>query len=154
MATRRTFLPPPKRCNEPRSDRCGSIYPRAQNRCGDLRNINHKRPTFPARAAGLAMAGPVGASMSQWSAYQSPRTSRAPQQARDVARKAEPRPHAAKPPAVAKTSGYTIAHAGRQIRFGPVAFWIAVGSVVILAGWWVTPASYFAFSADGWKGLI
>ena len=92
--------------------------------------------------------------MSQWSAYQSPRTSRAPQQARDVARKGEPRPHAAKPSAAAKTSGYTIAHAGRQIRFGPVAFWIAVGTVVILAGWSVTTATYFAFSDDVLKGLI
>ena len=91
--------------------------------------------------------------MSQWSAYQSPRTSRAPQQARDVGRKGEPRQHPAKPPA-AKTSGYTIAHAGRQIRFGPVAFWIAVGTVVILAGWSVTTATYFAFSDDVLKGLI
>src|ERR1700722_2645117 len=89
--------------------------------------------------------------MSQWSAYQSPRTSRAPQQA--VARKGEPRQGAAKPPA-AKTSGYTIAHAGRQIRFGPVAFWIAVGTVVILAGWSATTATYFAFSDDVLKGLI
>src|ERR1700719_4614042 len=100
----------------------------------------------------------VGASMSQWSAYQSPRTSRAPQQA--VARKAEPRqsvvklPAAAKPPAAAKTSGYTFAHAGRQIRLGPVAFWIAVGTVVILAGWSATTATYFAFSDDVLKGLI
>jgi murein DD-endopeptidase MepM/ murein hydrolase activator NlpD len=93
--------------------------------------------------------------MSQWSAYQSPRTSRVPQQARDVARKGEPRqPAAAKPPAAAKTSGYTIAHAGRQIRFGPVAFWIAVGTVVILAGWSATTATYFAFSDDVLKGLI
>jgi murein DD-endopeptidase MepM/ murein hydrolase activator NlpD len=92
--------------------------------------------------------------MSQWSAYQSPRTSRAPQQARDVARKAEPRQSAAKPPAAAKTSGYTFAHAGRQIRLGPVAFWIAVGTVVILAGWSATTATYFAFSDDVLKGLI
>jgi murein DD-endopeptidase MepM/ murein hydrolase activator NlpD len=91
--------------------------------------------------------------MSQWSAYQSPRTSRAPQQVRDVPRKGEPRQQAAKPPA-AKTSGYTIAHAGRQIRFGPVAFWIAVGTVVILAGWSATTATYFAFSDDVLKGLI
>ena len=90
--------------------------------------------------------------MSQWSAYQSPRTSRAPQQA--VARKAEPRQSAAKPPAAAKTSGYTFAHAGRQIRLGPVAFWIAVGTVVILAGWSATTATYFAFSDDVLKGLI
>jgi murein DD-endopeptidase MepM/ murein hydrolase activator NlpD len=92
--------------------------------------------------------------MSQWSAYQSPRTSRAPQQARDVARKVEPRQSAAKPPAAAKTSGYTFAHAGRQIRLGPVAFWIAVGTVVILAGWSATTATYFAFSDDVLKGLI
>ena len=86
--------------------------------------------------------------MSQWSAYQSPRTGRAPQQARDVARKAEPRQSAA------KSSGYTFAHAGRQIRLGPVAFWIAVGTVVILAGWSATTATYFAFSDDVLKGLI
>jgi murein DD-endopeptidase MepM/ murein hydrolase activator NlpD len=92
--------------------------------------------------------------MSQWSAYQSPRTARAPQQARDVTRKVEPRQPAAKPPAAAKTSGYTFAHAGRQIRLGPVAFWIAVGTVVILAGWSATTATYFAFSDDVLKGLI
>jgi murein DD-endopeptidase MepM/ murein hydrolase activator NlpD len=90
--------------------------------------------------------------MSQWSAYQSPRTSRAPQQA--VARKAALRQPAAKPPAAAKSSGYTFAHAGRQIRLGPVAFWIAVGTVVILAGWSATTATYFAFSDDVLKGLI
>ena len=90
--------------------------------------------------------------MSQWSAYQSPRTSHAPQQA--VARKAAPRQPAAKPPAAAKSSGYTFAHAGRQIRLGPVAFWIAVGTVVILAGWSATTATYFAFSDDVLKGLI
>src|SRR6202023_2444614 len=90
--------------------------------------------------------------MSQWSAYQSPRTSRAPQQA--VARKVEAPQSAATPPAAAKSSGYTFAHAGRQIRLGPVAFWIAVGTVVILAGWSATTATYFAFSDDVLKGLI
>ena len=92
--------------------------------------------------------------MSQWSAYQSPRTARTPQQARDVARKVEPRQSAAKPPTAARTSGYTFAHAGRQIRLGPVAFWIAVGTVVILAGWSATTATYFAFSDDVLTGLI
>jgi murein DD-endopeptidase MepM/ murein hydrolase activator NlpD len=91
--------------------------------------------------------------MSQGPAYQPQRTNHAPQQVRDAARRPEPRQPAAKPPAV-KTSGYTIAHAGRQIRFGPVAFWIAVGTVVILAGWSVTTATYFAFSDDVLKGLI
>ena len=51
-------------------------------------------------------------------------------------------------------AGYTIAHAGRQIRLGPVAFWIAVGTVVVMAGWSVTTATYFAFRDDVLKGLI
>jgi murein DD-endopeptidase MepM/ murein hydrolase activator NlpD len=91
--------------------------------------------------------------MSQWSAYQSQRNARVPHHARDVARNADPRQQrAAKLPA--KGSGYTIAHAGRQIRFGPVAFWIAVGTMVILAGWSATTATYFAFSDDVIKGMI
>jgi len=34
----------------------------------------------------------------------------------------------------------------RQVRFGPVAFWIAVGTVVIMAGWSITAATYLAFA--------
>ena len=49
---------------------------------------------------------------------------------------------------------YTIAHAGRQIRFGPVAFWIAVGTVVIMAGWSITAATYLAFRDDVLRTLI
>jgi hypothetical protein len=56
--------------------------------------------------------------------------------------------------APAAGAGYTITHAGRQIRFGPVAFWIAVGSVVVMAGWSVATATYFAFRDDLLKGLI
>src|SRR5271156_857042 len=56
--------------------------------------------------------------------------------------------------ATASAAGYTIAHAGRQIRLGPVAFWIFVGTVVIMAGWSVATASYFAFRDDLLKGLI
>jgi murein DD-endopeptidase MepM/ murein hydrolase activator NlpD len=51
-------------------------------------------------------------------------------------------------------AGYTITHAGRQFRLGPVAFWIAVGAVVVMAGWSVTTATYFAFRDDLLKGLI
>ena len=54
----------------------------------------------------------------------------------------------------ASGAGYTLAHAGRQIRFGPVAFWITVGTVVIMAGWSITTATYFAFRDDVLKGLI
>ncbi len=56
--------------------------------------------------------------------------------------------------ATGAAAGYTIAHAGRQIRLGPVAFWIFVGTVVIMAGWSVATASYFAFRDDLLKGLI
>ena len=63
----------------------------------------------------------------------------------------EPRvQHAAGTPA----SAYTIAHGGRQIRFGPVAFWIAVGTVVIMAGWSITAATYLAFRDDVLRTLI
>src|SRR5277367_1809661 len=56
--------------------------------------------------------------------------------------------------AVAAGTGYTIAHAGRQIRLGPVAFWIFVGTVVIMAGWSIATATYFAFRDDLLRGLI
>ena len=52
------------------------------------------------------------------------------------------------------SAGYAITHAGRQIRFGPVAFWIAVGTVVIMAGWSLTAATYFAFRDDVLRGLL
>ncbi len=51
-------------------------------------------------------------------------------------------------------AGYTIAHAGRQIRFGPVAFWIGVGTLVVMAGWSVATATYFAFRDDFLQGLV
>src|SRR5438067_5887122 len=48
-----------------------------------------------------------------------------------------------------QTAGtYTFGHAGRQIRFGPVAFWSIVGALVIMAGWSLATATYFAFRDD------
>jgi murein DD-endopeptidase MepM/ murein hydrolase activator NlpD len=49
---------------------------------------------------------------------------------------------------------YTLAHAGRQVRFGPVVFWIAVGTVVIMAVWSITSATYLAFRDDVLRTLI
>jgi murein DD-endopeptidase MepM/ murein hydrolase activator NlpD len=43
---------------------------------------------------------------------------------------------------------YTFAHAGRQIRIGPVLFWICVGTLVIMATWSIVTATYFAFRDD------
>ena len=54
---------------------------------------------------------------------------------------------------VART-GYTLAHAGRQFRLGPVTFWIAVGTTVIMAGWSLATGTYFAFHDDVLTRLI
>jgi murein DD-endopeptidase MepM/ murein hydrolase activator NlpD len=50
--------------------------------------------------------------------------------------------------------GYTIAHAGKQVRFGPVVFWIAVGTVTVLGMWSAATATYFAFRDDVLTRLI
>lgn len=49
---------------------------------------------------------------------------------------------------------YTFAHAGRQVRLGPVAFWVAVGTLVIMAVWTITTGTYFAFRDDVLTRLI
>jgi murein DD-endopeptidase MepM/ murein hydrolase activator NlpD len=97
--------------------------------------------------------------MSQWAASRSQQAAKAQHPAqqpaqftRDPGRRPEPRQRGAKDEA--RRSGYTIAHAGRQVRFGPVAFWIAVGTVVIMAGWSITAATYLAFRDDVLRTLI
>jgi murein DD-endopeptidase MepM/ murein hydrolase activator NlpD len=52
------------------------------------------------------------------------------------------------------TAGYTLAHAGRQVRLGPVAFWVVIGTLVVMAVWTVTTATYFAFRDDVLTRLI
>ncbi len=49
---------------------------------------------------------------------------------------------------------YILGHAGRQLRLGPVAFWIVVGTLVIMAVWTVATATYFAFREDVLTRLI
>jgi murein DD-endopeptidase MepM/ murein hydrolase activator NlpD len=51
-------------------------------------------------------------------------------------------------------AGYTLAHAGRQLRLGPLAFWVVVGTLVIMAVWSITTATYFAFSEDVLTRLV
>jgi murein DD-endopeptidase MepM/ murein hydrolase activator NlpD len=51
-------------------------------------------------------------------------------------------------------SGYTLVHAGKQVRFGPVAFWIVVGTVTTLGMWSAATATYFAFRDDVLTRLI
>jgi murein DD-endopeptidase MepM/ murein hydrolase activator NlpD len=51
-------------------------------------------------------------------------------------------------------NGYAIVHAGKQVRFGPVVFWIVVGTVVVLGMWSAATATYFAFRDDVLTRLI
>ena len=63
--------------------------------------------------------------------------------------------HAAPAAAVTGSAeGYTLVHAGKQVRFGPVVFWIAVGTVVLLGMWSAATATYFAFRDDVLTRLI
>ena len=61
-------------------------------------------------------------------------------------------PHAAA--AVLDRHGYAIVHAGKQVRFGPVVFWIVVGTIVVLGMWSAATATYFAFRDDVLTRLI
>jgi peptidase M23-like protein len=56
--------------------------------------------------------------------------------------------------ATADTADYTLAHAGHQVRLGPIAFWVTVGSLVIMAAWTIVTATYFAFRDDVLTHLI
>jgi murein DD-endopeptidase MepM/ murein hydrolase activator NlpD len=61
--------------------------------------------------------------------------------------------HAAVLPAQAQ-NGYTLVHAGKQVRVGPVVFWIVVGTVIVLGMWSAATATYFAFRDDVLTRLI
>lgn len=49
---------------------------------------------------------------------------------------------------------YTIVHHGKQVRLGPVVFWIVVGTMVLLGLWSAATATYFAFRDDVLTRLI
>jgi hypothetical protein len=59
------------------------------------------------------------------------------------------RAHAAGP-----QRGYTFNHAGRQLRFGPVTFWLSVSVLIVMALWSAATATYFAFRDDVLTRLI
>jgi len=103
----------------------------------------------------LCPTGP-GVAMS----YRSGHYSEYPQHhAHDHGRPSPARRQPARPLAVAlpdpqAQDGYTFVHAGRQVRFGPVAFWIVVGTVTLLGIWSAATATYFAFRDDVLKRLL
>jgi murein DD-endopeptidase MepM/ murein hydrolase activator NlpD len=74
----------------------------------------------------------------------------------DHGRSAARRPVTAHAPVSSRQSqdGYTLVHAGKQVRFGPVAFWIVVGTVTVLGMWSAATATYFSFRDDVLSRLI
>jgi murein DD-endopeptidase MepM/ murein hydrolase activator NlpD len=50
--------------------------------------------------------------------------------------------------------GYTLNHAGRQVRFGPVTFWLSVSVLIVMGLWSAATATYFAFRDDVLTRLI
>jgi hypothetical protein len=63
-------------------------------------------------------------------------------------RDASPRRH------TPRSTDFTLAHAGKLVRLGPVAFWTVVGTLVIMATWSIVTATYFAFHDDVLARLI
>ena len=59
-----------------------------------------------------------------------------------------------RPRAAARENGYTLVHAGRRVRVGPVVFWIVVGSIVIMGAWSAATATYFTFRDDVLTRLV
>jgi murein DD-endopeptidase MepM/ murein hydrolase activator NlpD len=57
-------------------------------------------------------------------------------------------------PLPAVDDAYTIVHHGKQVRLGPVVFWIVVGTIVLLGLWSAATATYFAFRDDVLTRLI
>lgn len=76
--------------------------------------------------------------------YSSSRLAEAPRHPSSPAHKAHP----------ATEHDYTIVHHGKQVRIGPVVFWIVVGTVVMLGAWSAATATYFAFRDDVLTRLV
>jgi murein DD-endopeptidase MepM/ murein hydrolase activator NlpD len=57
-------------------------------------------------------------------------------------------------PAAQSLADYTLVHAGKQVRIGPVVFWIVVGAITLLGMWSAATATYFAFRDDVLTRLI
>lgn len=68
--------------------------------------------------------------------------------------RAAPRRPASQAVAPGPQRGYALVHAGKQVRFGPVVFWIVVGTVTVLGMWSAATATYFAFRDDVLTRLI
>lgn len=81
-----------------------------------------------------------------------------PQQGQSYPQPAQPRqqrPHApSHSPRRKAADDYTLVHGRRQVRLGPIGFWFVIASLVVMSGWSVLTATYFAFHDDVLKRLI
>ncbi len=73
---------------------------------------------------------------------------------RPLARRTEARVAVAPTPTTPVQNGYTLVHGSKQVRIGPVVFWIVVGTVTLLGMWSAATATYFAFRDDVLTRLI
>jgi hypothetical protein len=87
-------------------------------------------------------------------AYEYPRGHQDPYQAHAPQPRTPAQEQPQKPRRRVGSTDYTLVHGGRQVRLGPVAFWIVVGSLVVMAGWSIVTGTYFAFHDDVLKRLI
>jgi murein DD-endopeptidase MepM/ murein hydrolase activator NlpD len=53
-----------------------------------------------------------------------------------------------------RENGYTLSHAGKRVRIGPVLFWGVVGSVIVMGAWSAATVTYFTFRDDVLTRLV
>src|ERR1700724_263283 len=101
--------------------------------------------------------GPRGAAYDDAEDCAEPASRRRAAATRDEHHRASDRPTGHAERSAGRRAGprdYTLGHGGRQVRIGPVAFWICVGTLVIMAAWSAMTATYFAFHDDVLARLI
>jgi murein DD-endopeptidase MepM/ murein hydrolase activator NlpD len=77
---------------------------------------------------------------------------RVPSHLREPHRKPSGTGHARHRPSAG--TAWTLGHGARQVRLRPLAFWSAVGALVVMTAWSLGTASYFAFREDLLTRLI
>lgn len=90
------------------------------------------------------------------------RSGQYPEQSQRHAHDHAARPPHRRPPQQAQTRprprqdghDYALVHHGKQIRVGPVVFWIVTGSIILMGAWSAATATYFAFRDDVLTRLI
>jgi murein DD-endopeptidase MepM/ murein hydrolase activator NlpD len=65
-----------------------------------------------------------------------------------------PQPARNAPQSRSNPHSYALVHHGKQVRVGPVVFWIITGSIILMGAWSAATATYFAFRDDVLTRLI